>query len=487
MANFIQRLFGGKVKKAGPVAGAPTFQIINGQLVLYGDNKSEYLRKGYTYNDIVYSIIKIQLDKIRVAPWAVYKVKDEKSLFRMKALQEGLKTADWSSPEGAQKSRKVVKEIFALHSKALELYDGDGRLNELMKWPNQDQSRSDFMEAACGFKLSTGDKYISAQLAGGGLNSGRPTALYIQPSDQIRIRRSAGYPFTAEEYELALSGNTGITKYTRQEMLHEKFWNPIHDSLGTQLYGLSPLKAALRRIQRSNESQLRGLKAFENGGADGVAYIDDPELAKSYNNIAVEQAGALKEKWDAEYSGAGNAGKVVWSPYKLAWAPIGLSPADLKLLETEQWDLRMLCNIYGVPSQLMNDPENKSFNNQAEGERALTSRCALPSLISHREAENRKLHTDWGYKGSNIIVDFDMTVFAELEEDKKEQTEWLSKAWWLTGNQKLTIQGEPESNEPVMGKIIIPTNMMLASQLEASSQNIDQDIADLEKSGIKEY
>ncbi|MFB6456493.1 phage portal protein [Chitinophaga sp. Hz27] len=467
--NWIKNLFSVRRKSA-------VMQFIGNQLVMYPDKKSEYIRKGYTYNDIVYSVVRIQLDKIMVPGWAPYDVIDEKAYQQYQAIQKSITSTSFTTPEGIQKLHKDAKMAFYLRSKALQP-STDGRLAELMKWPNQDQSYADFIGEACGFKLVTGDKFISAELAGGGLNTGKPLAMYNQPSDLVNIVRSDSYPFTDAAYNVQLYGVTGVNpKYAREEMLHEKYWNPEYNIAGTQLYGMAPLKATLKRVHRNNEAQLRGLKAFQNGGADGVVYIDDPETSRLHQKMAFEQIGALKNKWDSEFSGADKAGKAVWSGYKMGWTRIGLSPVELAILESEKWDMRMICNVFGVPSQLLNDPENKSYNNSSEGEKALTARCALPLLIAHRESTNRKLQTDWGYKGTRTIVDFDMTAFSELEENKKDQVAWLKDAWWLTGNQKLQIMGEPESKESLMNEILVPNNLAPLSDLSIQAPDLSGDL-----------
>ena len=134
-----------------------------------------------------------------------------------------------------------------------------------------------------------------------------------------------------------------------------------------------------------------------------------------------------------------NVNQVETSGYKVDYVPLGLSPVDLDLLNAENMDLRALCNIYGVPSQLLNDPDNKTYSNQKEGEKALTNRCALPMLASIRDQFNRKFMKDWG--GQKTIIDFDMSVYSELQEDKGQQVAWLKDAPIRTGR-KLEILGE---------------------------------------------
>lgn len=155
--------------------------------------------------------------------------------------------------------------------------------------------------------------------------------------------------------------------------------------------------------------------------------------------MSVQEAVDIK-KTLARNQGSTNVNQVETSGYKVDYVPLGLSPVDLDLLNAENMDLRALCNIYGVPSQLLNDPENKSYNNQKEGEKALTMRCALPMLASIRDQFNRKFMKDWG--NQKTIVDFDPTVYSELQEDKAEQMAWLKDAPIHT-KRKLEILGEP--------------------------------------------
>ncbi len=56
------------------------------------------------------------------------------------------------------------KDVNKLHKKAFELYTGDARLNELLKYPNQEDTFGDFVEAWCTFKLVTGNSFVYAKM-----------------------------------------------------------------------------------------------------------------------------------------------------------------------------------------------------------------------------------------------------------------------------------------------------------------------------------
>jgi HK97 family phage portal protein len=174
-----------------------------------------------------------------------------------------------------------------------------------------------------------------------------------------------------------------------------------------------------------------------------------------------QQAQALKTSI-AQKGGAENFNSIAVSAYEVDWKQIGLSPVELNIIESEKWDMKALCNIYGVPSQLLNDSDSKTYNNQQEGEKALTLRCAIPLLDSLRDNLNRKLHTDWGYKGTDIYVDYDIKVYQELESNKTEQVTWLNNAWWIPPAQKNEIMGiKTPSYIPTeeMEKLYIPTSL----------------------------
>jgi len=408
-----------------------------------GDNIS-FVRDGYSANDIVYSIIKLITDKVKLAPFNVYKVIDEPSAKKYKALM--------SQPDKIENWKEMEK----LHKKAFELYSGDARLNELLKYPNEDDTFGDFVEAWSAFKLITGNSFVYAKMIEGGNNTGKPYEMYVLPSQYMYVLADIqNFPPTIAGYQL----NYGpLWNFTKQEILQDKYFNPQWNTTGNQLYGQSPLMAAAKNLTRSNEAKTAAVASFQNGGPAGVLFMNDDR----FDPISgTQQAQALK-KAVSEKGGAANYNSIAVSGYKVDWKQIGLSPVELDIIESEKWDMKALCNIYGVPSQLLNDADNKTYNNQREGEKALTVRCAIPLLVGIRDNLNRKLHSDWGYRGTDIYVDFDPTVYGELEANKSEQVEWLDKAWWIAPKQKMDIMGLeiPPYIDPLeMEKLYIPSSL----------------------------
>jgi len=62
--------------------------IQRGIVTWQGGDSRAFVRDGYIANDIVYSIVKLITDKAKLAPFHVYKVKDEVSAKRYKSLMK---------------------------------------------------------------------------------------------------------------------------------------------------------------------------------------------------------------------------------------------------------------------------------------------------------------------------------------------------------------------------------------------------------------
>jgi len=423
--------------------------IERGIVTWQGADQRSFVDDGYVANDIVYSIIKLITDKAKIAPFHVYRVVDEKAAKKYKSL-------------AAQKDINL-KELETLHKKAYELYTGDQRLNELLKYPNEEDCWSDLVEQWCGFKLITGNSFIYGKLIEAGNNQGKPFELFALPSQYMAIIANINvFPPTRAGYQLYYGQ---MWSFDTKEILHDKYFNPQWGVTGGQLYGQSPLRAAAKNLTRSNEAKTAAVASFQNGGPAGVLFMNDERFDPTSGQA---QAQALKTAV-SQKGGAANFNSIAVSGYKVDWKQIGLSPVELNIIESEKWDLKALCNIYGVPSQLLNDSDSKTYNNQREGEKALTLRCAIPLLNALTENLNRKLHTDWGYKGTNLYVDYDLSVFGELEANKAEQTAWLNTAWWISPKQKLDIMNiEVPDYIPTeeLEKLYIPTGLQTIDQFQ---------------------
>jgi HK97 family phage portal protein len=453
--NIIQRLFPKLFAKAlpFPFSVGTRYEIINGQIITPHDNKRSYFTQGYNINDTIYSIIQLITEKVKIAPWNVYKVTDEEALKRYTAIMMRKNV----SPDDVLKAKSYRK-------KALELYDQDQRLKELLMWPNGCQTFADLVADSAIYKLLTGDRLIWGNMLKAGANSGKPFELHILPSQEISIIVTKTYPQEIIAYKLDPVAWEKLS-IPKEEVLHDKYFNPNADINGTHLLGLAPMKAALGLTTRSNSENRSATMAFQNGGPRSVLFMDDQRFSGEEGNAQAKEIKRILTS--TEYTGPDAFNKFATSGYKMGVVPIGLSPVELNIIESEKWSLRRFCNVFGgVPSQLLNDPDNRHYNNYVEGERALTSRCAIPLLNSFRDHFNRKLATDWGYKGKNIYIDYDMTVYTELQENMGDKWEWI-KQLPVSNGYKMDLMGldHEEGQEEFMEQILIPTGFDTAENI----------------------
>ena len=432
-------------RKAAPAKQAVQMSIERGIVTWDGQNQSQIVRDSYVGNDLVYAIIQLITQKAKVAPWFVYKVKSKEAQKRYLAkMQHPDKIANY-------------KELQELKEQAFEIYEGDAKLNELLKYPNTDDTWSDIIEQWVGFKKITGNAFMYAkQIGEESINRRKPLELYMLPSQYMAIKVNTEiFPPKKVAYQLYYGQ---YIPFTTEEILHDKYFNPEWSATGGQLYGLSPLRAASKVLTRSNASKEASVAMFDNMGPLGVLYMDDDRFDPLSGK---EQAQALKMQISAN-TGASKHGSAAVSGYKVGWAQIGLPAKDLQLIESEKWDKEALCSIYGVPPLLLGSQDAASYNNMKEAEKALVNRAVLPELTAIRDNLNRKMQTDWGYKGTDIFVDFDMTIYSELEANRAEQSTWLNTAWWITPEQKLKIQGlSPDPNVPIEDyqKLYVPQGL----------------------------
>ena len=151
---------------------------------------------------------------------------------------------------------------------------------------------------------------------------------------------------------------------------------------------------------------------------------------------------------------------------------IGQSVVALNVLEFIKLSLRDYCNIYGVPSALMNDNEYATQSaNAREYQRMLWNNAIIPELERQKDEFNRIAAISNKITGLNLIIDYDLSDIPELQADNSVMSQSLSTAWWLTPNQRLQMMGLPidEENE-LMNQVYVPMGLIPLEELTAPTE-----------------
>lgn len=422
-----------------PAPNGVNIQLINGRLIGYEDNLKAYIDKGYNINDIVYSIVHLIANKARVAPWSMYRIKDEQAYKQYNAI---IRQTNWGKGT-------YVKALNLQYKALTPVKDKDaGKWGELIKNPNEVDSMADFVYDDVSWGLLTGNSYTWGNTLKGGVNEGTPNELIHLPSHYMEIFAGQFFPVRAIGYWLNIYPNA---KFPVEEIMHLNNFNPNFNVNGSQLYGMAPLKAGLKRLKKSNSLIDAEASSFQNEGIKGVLYMENQVGNVDGDQVAVEVE-KLADTMRTQWSGTENRARIGLGGYTMGWIPIGLNSEEMEMIASGMMDLRYMCNLFGgVPSRLLNDPENQAEANIEEAERALTTRCTLPHLIKLRERLNRKGERHWKMNG--MVADFDMSCYNELQADAKEVAQWTSQILAISPNEQRELAGlaalpDEEYNEP---------------------------------------
>lgn len=429
LSKYIQKAVAERQRAIGdPVYEAIMRYIGQNNPAYLPDNIEGYV-EGYTSNPIVYSIVSFIAQKAGTIPWFVYDVKDKKALRLYKS----------GTPEVT-----IQKQL--LRHKAMEPIE-DHELMQLFNTPNPLQGWAEFIEQAVGFKLVTGNTYVHAIGPTNGVNAGMIQELWNLPSQIIEIMAGdrtkpvKGYRYIPDKSVVI----------PPEEIIHLKYWTPDYLA-GSHLYGMSPIRAGRKVVTKSDASFDAGTSAMQNSGMIGFISGNEEQTGVGLTD---EQVMALRERLD-EYSKPTNRGKIPITAYGLKWNQMGMSPVDLAIIESDKMDLRALCNIYHVPSELFNDASNKTYSNTKEAARAIWVNAVIPQLTQFRDAFNNYVSRRYG---GDLWVDYDTSVVPELQDDLSEQVAGLKEAYWISPNEKREIMQWDPDPAPEMDMIWIPAGL----------------------------
>jgi HK97 family phage portal protein len=248
---------------------------------------------------------------------------------------------------------------------------------------------------------------------------------------------------------------------------HSKYWNPINGSELpiNQLIGMSPLLACRNLLKRYGAADIAQGSMFSNMGPAGVL------TGGKDSGLTDVQAKAVQDKFKQYHSGQSKAGSILVTPAELHWTQIGLSPVDLNTIEGKQEILSELCNVYHVPRELFASKDAK-FSNKEEARKQLITDAVIPLVEKRKQTINRQLAPLFG---EDLIVEYDYSIFEEMQDDLKTKWEWLGKMWELTPNQRLEEAGFDRVNDPNMDKRYVPSGYTPMDEMSMDSEPVDEE------------
>lgn len=425
--------------KKALVPGKTILNLFGFSFAWISDSSLTYVKDGYTGNPDVYTAVSKVARTASYAPFKVYRIKDKKKHQRYKA---------WTGPNATQES---VQKAMQIKSLAYE-EDNDHPLNKLIEKPNKWQNNREFTESSIGFKLITGERMLRVTVLEMGANEGKPYEIYNLPP-QITDVKGDGSMMGVSSFVLNLGKPENIPA---EQVIFSRYFNPSYDSTGSHLRGLSPWKAGRKLITISNSSLRRTGAMLDNAGAAGIVYN------KATEGLTEEQATELKHKMNSEVLDPENANSIAVANGDMGYINFGLKGSEMELQAGMKLTTNRIASILNVPPVLLN-PENSSYNNLKEAKKELITAACFPELDSLRDDWNQIAKL---YKGDDIWVDYDASVFPELQEDLEKLVTICERAWWLKPNEKrMKMYEDEDQDNPLMNEYIVPQGLQMLSDL----------------------
>lgn len=370
--------------------------------------KTDYITKAFLYNATIYAIISLRANAAKGVPWLVYKIKNAQKLRQYQNINH--------------KEFNLHKTL-TLKEQALEEYDS-GPIYDLLKQPNPYMKFADIIEGLFVYRDCTGDSYLYEI---DNPSTKQIIQLHLLPADKVKIK-AGEYFDPIQGYRLDKIFSETLP---REKVMHWKYFNPVWDPDGRQLYGISPLVAATRMINADNEGINNEAASFANEGVKGVitgtdASFSDVEFTKEQADNLIKK---LNKATERAKEGGGNK---MFNRTPLQYLKIGETPVDLGVLNTRKYNKEIFCNVFRIHPALLSS-EASTLDNLKEARKSLMTLSVMPDMDSLRENFNSMLQKAFG---TEWFVDYDIMSITELQDDIEKLGNTLKNMDWITPDEK---------------------------------------------------
>lgn len=428
----------------------------SGQVVWYENKGQDFLDNGYLGNHVVFSIQDWKSGKVATPPPIIYRIKDQKSYRRYKALMK------------ADDVAKGFQQAMVLKGRALEEIE-DTELSKVLARPNPYMGWKEFAYGTVTYKDIVGSGYWLG--VRDGINDptkGRIKEIWLPPAHQMQIV-SGGIQQPIKEYFLT---NSPDKKIAAENVRQLRNFSPRYDVPSGWLYGLSRLHAANSILKKYNEGTAVEVDVYQRKGIRDILF---PKGGDGVDAPTLEETQAVKDKFNAELSAVGHGG-IMANNQELGSIRVGLSPTELGILESQKITKQDFCALYHIPDVIFSWDARSTYNNLSESRKIALTDAVLPELEALKEAINDWLVPSY-YPNGDVVVDFDYEVFPELQEDIAEKVKWMNEANCLTTNEKRVALRYDADPDPNADKIVVASGMQFLEDVGTDSFETDPEAA----------
>ena len=210
----------------------------------------------------------------------------------------------------------------------------------LLRAPNAHQTWPDWVEWTLAQVLLWGNA-LSAVVFDG---AGRPVELRPIPWSTVAVTR-------LPSGRLAYDANG--TRYLEGEVFH------LRDRSDDGIVGRSCISRAPAVLQAAG-----GLQTFSTAVWDNAAAPSG--MVTMPSNIPAASAERVRSFYEARYTGAANARKVLFGDAGTTFTPISCSPEDAEVLASRLFSVIEICRLFNVPPPIVQDYSHATFTNASQ-------------------------------------------------------------------------------------------------------------------------
>jgi HK97 family phage portal protein len=401
---------------------------------LFDINDHSVIQNGYNQNPYVYSVVNRLAMLCASIPIKAQKVTNEKGAFKYKSMQY----IDRVSPKGLQVKEESFEDV------------PDHPLQGLIDNPNKQDGYFEFWYNFFINKLVTGNAFVEAIKP---TETRPPVELWNLPPLAVSLNETND--FYNKILEVYFSWGQTQKTIPIELILHSKYYNP-----DGRVWGLSPLSAARRAVKMINDGEDWNVALIQNGAKPEYVIVVP-------QGTGHEQRERIKKDYMDRYTGPGKAGKepFVAEADFMKFEQLGYTVKDMDWATSNLTSMRKVYDVYGIGSELGNDPENKIQSNKREAMRSLYTDKILPEVDSRIDELNRWLVPMYGEE--KLMLVSDLSGVDALNDEKDKVATRMAQSEWLTMNEKRQEMGFERIDNPVfdepwlgLGKLPLSEVMM---------------------------
>lgn len=452
--EIFKSLFQAPEKKELGLPAQANWSLIKGLWVPFQENDKIYVEKAFKAIPIVQTIISQIIDRASDAPGIIMRVKDKK------AFQNYYSRVKYANTDQARIQAK------AWETKSLEQLDQHDFL-EVMENPNPMQTGKELREDEMGYLLLTGNSIEYAASPSLGSFKGRPRELWSIPSPCVVPYMSGDRRKPVAGYTINYLGGEPIPE---SQVMHVKYFNPVSGverGLENMFWGLSPLRSSLSLISQKKYADIAQGTLFANMAPAGLISGDTRD---DRGELQEDQALSINQHFRQNHMGVYNAGDILVTPANVKWVNIGLSPADLSLLEWNQEIDKQIAKVYRYPQALLTD--GGVVANSEEASKQFINNAVLPIIRRYDDARTKKLR-EW-YQDDSLVYMSDTDIFPELQVDKDKLVQWMKRAEVFTIGeirQALGYEDKVDESRVLVNRSLVPLSDVLQGPDLPTDQN----------------